>query len=73
MSEKARSGRDAFTFSLLGLRVVAAYTAATAIAHDRINKDIDERLRQPHEDQPDPAREIGTAWGRFWLRARRAA
>ena len=34
---------------------------------------IDERLRQPQENQPDSAREIGTAWGRFWLRARRRA
>lgn len=81
MPEKSKSGRDAFTFSLDGLRAIAPFTVAPAIAHDRINKVIDEELRQPREDQPREdqpredqptvAAEIGISWGRYWLRALR--
>lgn len=73
MPEKARSGRDPFTFSLDGLRTVAPFSAASAIAHDRINNAIDERLRRPHDDQPTVASEMVPRWGRFWLRALRRA
>lgn len=75
MSEKAKSGRDAFTFSLRGMKTIASFTAAPAIADDRLNEAIAERLSGTQEDQPETAREIAATFGRFWLyrRLRRAA
>jgi len=75
MIEKARRERDAFSFSLGGMRTVSSFIAASAIAHDRLNKARDERLSQRPEDQPDSAGEITALKGRFWLsrRLRRAA
>ena len=73
MNETKMRERDAFTFSLGGLRTIASFAPAPAIARDRINRAIDERLRQSHVDQPDTKREIPTFWGRFWLQRRRAA
>ena len=70
MSEKAKPGRDAFTFSLSGLRTMAAYTPASAIAHDRINKAWDERLSSKRDDPPAETRETPAASGRFWLSRR---
>jgi hypothetical protein len=43
MFEKARSGRDAFTFSLHGLTTIASFTLAPAIAEDRIDRAADTR------------------------------
>ena len=37
MFKKARSGRDAFTFSLHGMTTIASFTLAPAIATDRID------------------------------------
>lgn len=73
MFEKAKPGRDAFTFSLGGMAAKSSFVIAPAIADDRINKIRDERLRSAHEDQPNTAQENGFSWGRFWLRARRQA
>lgn len=73
MSEKAKSGRDAFTFSLLGLKTIAGYTAASAIAHDRINKAWDEKLRKAQEEQPVAGGRPRLASGRFWLTRRHGA
>lgn len=73
MTEKAKSRRDAFTFSLGGMRTISSYTAAQAIAHDALNKALDEKLRLSQADQPDTAREMTSFWGRFWLRALRRA
>lgn len=70
MFEKAKSGRDAFAFSLQGITTIASFTAAPAIADDRLNEVWDERLSRALDDQPDIAREIGASWGRFWLRRR---
>ena len=72
-SEKAKSGRGAFTFSLGGMNTISSFTVAPAIADDRVNKIPDERRRNAHEDQPDIAQAIGISWGRFWLRARHRA
>ena len=72
MSDKTKHTRDAFTTSLGGVSAKSSFILTPAIAHDRINKAIEERLRQAQEDQPDTARELGT-WGRFWLRTRRRA
>ena len=75
MFEKANSGRDAFTFSLRGLTTVASFTAAPAIADDRINKIIDQQLGETHEDQPDTARIIEDVLARYFApgRCREAA
>ena len=66
MFEKARSGRDAFTFSLQGMRTMASYTAAPAIADDRINRGIDQRLGRVQEDQPDTVLEIENFLARYF-------
>jgi len=73
MFEKAKPRRDAFTFSLGGMNTISSFVVSPAIADDRINKILDERLRHTQEDQPDTAREMGASWGRFWLRRRRQA
>ena len=52
---------------------MAAYTTATAIDQDKINRAWDDKLRREHEDQPNSARKNGMVWGRFWLRSLRRA
>ena len=52
MFKKAKSGRDAFTFSLRGLKTIASFATVPVIPDDRINRAIDERLRTEPEDQP---------------------
>ena len=49
MSEKAKSGRDAFTFSLGGMNTISSFTVVPAIADDRINRILDERRQQARE------------------------
>ena len=66
MSEKAKSGRDAFTFSLRGVKAIASFTGTPVIADDRINRVIDERLRGAVEDQPNTAREIEDFLARYF-------
>lgn len=46
MFEKAKPARDAFAFSLRGMRTVAAFTIAPVIADDRIDRLRDERSKQ---------------------------
>ena len=63
MFEKRKKARDAFTFSLGGMRTITSFTAAPAIADDRINKIRDEhvrRVREAREQKP-----------RGWLESRR--
>ena len=72
MSDKTRRTRDAFTHSLGGMAAKSSFILTPAIAHDRINKALDEKMRRAQEDQPDTAREM-SSWGRFWLRAKRRA
>lgn len=66
MFEKAESGRDAFTFSLRGLRTIASFTAVPVIADDRINPIIGQRLGRAQQDQPDTVREIEDFLARFF-------
>ncbi len=73
MTEKAKSGRDAFTFSLRGLTTIASFAAAPAIADDRINKALHRQREQVLDDQPDTDREMAAIRGRFWLSRRRRA
>ena len=72
MSDKSTHKRDSFTLSLGGMSAKSSYMLTPAIAHDRINKALDEKLRRAQEDQPDTAREL-SSWGRFWLRSKRRA
>lgn len=72
MSRNRKLKRDAFTFSLGGMSAKSSYVLAPAIAHDRINSAIEERLRRDQEDQPDTDEEL-SSWGRFWIRGRRRA
>ena len=65
MFEKAKPGRDAFTFSLGGMNTISSFTIAPAIADDRINKIRDEHVRRAqdaHDENP-----------RGWLKSRRQA
>lgn len=66
MFEKARSGRDAFTFSLRGMRAIASFTAMPVIADDCINKTIDRRLAGSRQDRPDTARKIEDFLARYF-------
>jgi len=58
MFEKAKSGRDAFTFSLRGMKATASFTPMPAMADDRINKIIDERLRKAPESKRNTVHKI---------------
>ena len=70
MFEKAKSGRDAFAFSLQGMMTIASFTVAPAIANDRLNKVWDERLSRPQEDRPDAARAIEDVLARYFAPGR---
>ena len=58
MYSKARSGRDAFTFSLHGLTTIASFTFAPAIAQDQINKAWDERFETAPREERNTIRRI---------------
>ena len=70
MTEKTRSGRDVFRFSLSGLKTMAAYTTAGAVADDRINRAWDEKLKNKQDDRPGADQPPQLASGRFWLSRR---
>ena len=70
MSDKTRSRRDVFGFSLSGLKTMAAYTTASAIAQDQINKAWDEKLGRAQREQVSPGDPVGAVSGRFWLSRR---
>lgn len=57
MFNKAKAARDAFTISLGGVTTIASFFPAQAIAHDRINKVLDEQqaaARQNRDRSPQP-------------------
>lgn len=66
MFEKANKGRDAFAFSLKGMRTVASFTSMPVTADDRLCKAHGERLSRVQEDQPDTAREIENVLARYF-------
>lgn len=70
MFGKAKSGRDAFAFSLRGMTTIASFTIAPVVADDRINRNRDEQLSQPRKDQPGMAREIENVLGRYFAPGR---
>ena len=67
MADKNRSARDAFGFSLKGLRAVASYTAVMAVADDGINAAWDAKIGKQRGIPDAPARKTGKTYGRFWL------
>jgi hypothetical protein len=67
MSGKTNFTRDAFGFSLRGLRAAASHTTAMAVADDGINAAWDERLRLKQESSSETVRWSGATFGRFWL------
>ena len=50
MYEKAKLKRDAFAFSLGGMRTIASFVPAQAVADDRINRILDERLNRDRDE-----------------------
>ena len=59
MFKKAQSGRDAFEFSIRGMTTIASFGPAPAIADNKINKVIDQKLaRNEPANQPKITRDI---------------
>ena len=67
MTEKARNGRDAFTFSLRGLNTMASSGVAPVVADDRISRAAARQQVTDQQDQPDTGKELDATRGRFWL------
>lgn len=70
MFGKAKSGRDAFTFSLKGLTTIASFTIAPAVADDYLNKVWSEKLSKPRADKPGITRRIEDALARYFAPGR---
>ena len=66
MIEKAKSGRDAFTFSLGGMTTIASFVAAPAVANDEINKAWVERQVRVQRRQRDTIRVIEDILARYF-------
>ena len=62
MTDRARPARDAFGFSLRGMRTISSFTAAPAIADDRLHR------CESSEKQPSGNRILS-----LWPRQRRTA
>ena len=61
MLKEAKPARDAFTFSLSGMTAITSFTAARAIAHDRLRQ-----VRVDGDQKPSPM-PTQPSFGRFWL------
>jgi hypothetical protein len=66
MFEKARSGRDAFTFSLHGMTAIASFTIAPAIADDQVNQAWSRRLEGAATRQRSTVRRIEDFLARYF-------
>ena len=74
MNTNTKKARDADTFSTGGLRIRSSFAFLPLIAHDHINKAMDEKLRSSRDEgKPGADSEAAPFWGRLWLRARRRA
>ena len=65
MTDNVKASRDAFTFSLGGIRAISSFVAAPVVADDRINKVLDDRLKQVRDDRGEEPQQ--------WLRGPRGA
>ena len=70
MFEKAKSGRDAFTFSLGGMTTIASFAVAPAVDQQRLNRAMDQKQERKLENQPDTAREIENFLARYFAPGR---
>ena len=66
MFEKAKSGRDAFTFSLHGMTTIASFTLAPAVADVRINQAIAAQPARARARGRDVVRAIEDFLGRYY-------
>jgi len=66
MFEKARSGRDAFTFSLQGMTTIASFTFAPAIDAHRVNQAWRERFEGVPSRRQQTVRRIEDFLGRYF-------
>ena len=73
MFEKAKSGRDAFTFSLGGMTTIASVTAAPAVDQHRLNRAMDQQQGRAPVNQPDTALELESFLARYFAPGRRQA
>jgi len=71
MFNKGKTVRDAYTFSLGGMRTITSFTAAPAVADDRFRKIRASQSSDIQEDQPLPPTIQPSLKGRFWLSNRR--
>ncbi len=65
MFEKAKPARDAFTFSLRGMKTIAPFVTAPVIADDRINTIRDDKATEIRLNQDQKLH----LWLRFHLQA----
>jgi hypothetical protein len=73
MFNKDKSVRDAYTFSLGGMRTITSFTTAPAVADDRFRQIRESQSSDIQEDQPLPPTIQPGLKGRFWLSSRRRA
>ncbi len=71
MLVKANPVRDTFTFSLGGMAAKSSYVITPAVAKDRINSAIDQRLAKSseehiQEDQLDAVRQLEDILARYF-------
>ena len=67
MFKKAHSGRDAFTFSLQGIRTIASFTAVPVVPDDRLNAAIERRLSGRDSDSRDFLRQVEDFLARYFV------
>jgi len=51
MFKNAKPARDAFTFSLGGMKTISSFVVAPAIADDQLNQDRNARLKRTGSDR----------------------
>ena len=73
MNSKDNGTHDAFTISRGAANTRSSFALVPVLSDDRINRAFDERMKRPPEDQPDTEKEMGSFWGRFWMKALRRA
>lgn len=65
--------RDAFAFSLGGMRTITSFAAALAIADDRFRQNRRSEIADIQDEQMMPPKDQASPKGRFWLSRRRRA
>jgi len=73
MLKDEKRPRDAFAFSLGGMRTITSFAIALAIADDRFRQNRKSEIADIQEDQPTTPEDQPGPQGRFWLSRRRRA